>query len=63
MDYHFDQIYDCITIESNVLYKSEFNSRCLSCMNILCSLRKRSGLKIDLNQNFNPTFLMNSTTS
>ena len=47
MDYHFDQIYDCVTIESNVLYQSEFNSRCLSSMNILCSLRKRSGLKID----------------
>ena len=46
MDYQFDQIYDYVTIESNVLHQFESYSQRLSCMNILCSLRKRGILKI-----------------
>ena len=49
MDYHFDQIYtgNCVTIESNVFHQFKFHLQRLSCMNILCSLRKRGGLEID----------------
>ena len=48
MDYQFDQIYDYVTIESNVLHQFESYSQRLSCMNILCSLRKRGILKMSL---------------
>ena len=47
MDNQFDQIYDCVTIESTVLHQSESYLQRLSCMNILCSLRKRGGFKRD----------------
>ena len=47
MDNQFDQIYDCVTIESTVLHQFESYVQCLSCMNILCSFRKRGGLKRD----------------
>ena len=46
MDYQFDQVYDCVTIESNVLHQTESYLQSLSVMNILCSLHKRGGLKI-----------------
>ena len=39
MDNKFDQIYDCITIESTVLHQFESYLH-LSCMNNLYSLRK-----------------------
>ena len=42
MDNQFDQIYDCVTIESIESYL-----QLLSCMNILCSLRERGRLKRD----------------
>ena len=45
MDNQFDQIFDCVTIESTVLHQFESYLQCLSCMNFLWSLRKRSGLK------------------
>ena len=47
MDNQFDQIYDCVTIESTVLHQFESYLQHLSCMNILCSLSKRGGLKKD----------------
>ena len=47
MDYQFDKIYDYVTIESNVLHQSEFYFQRLSRMNILYSLLKRGGLKIN----------------
>ena len=48
MDNQFDQIYDCVTIESTVLHQFESYLQHLSCMNILCSLRKRGGSEIGI---------------
>ena len=42
------QIYDCVTIESNVLHQFESYLQRLFCINILWSLRKRGRLKIDI---------------
>ena len=47
MDYQFDQIYDWVTIESNVFHQFKVHLHRLSCMNILYSLRKRGGLEIN----------------
>ena len=40
MNFQFDQIYDCITIESNCSHQFECHFNVLACMNILSSLRK-----------------------
>ena len=48
MDYQFCQIYDYVTIESNVLHQLESYLQLSSCMNILCSLHRKGGLKIDI---------------
>ena len=48
MDYQFDLIYNCITVMSIVLHQYESYLQRLFCMNIICSLCKRGGLKIDI---------------
>ena len=47
MDYQFGLIYDCITTDSNVLHQFKSYLQSLSCINILCSVHKRGGLKKD----------------
>ena len=48
MGYQFGFIYYCFANESHVLHQFEPYLQCLSYINILCSLRKTGGLKIDL---------------
>ena len=48
MDNQFDQIFDCVTIGSTVLHQFESYLQLLSCMNILCSLRKQRDFEIGI---------------
>ena len=48
MDHHFYLIYHCVSFESYVLHEFESYLEHLSCINILCAVLERGGLKIDI---------------